>query len=582
MSTSFNQPVERATGGKDQKMSWQFLRHQQELIEKSKEVLSGTTSIKRIISHIVPGHGKSCSGPILASYLIPARFDRICWIVPRSSLQEQAETVFLDTNIRNALGHSHKIRLATNQINPCRGHIGYATTYQAIAQDGGGTNRDEFERHRYCLILDEPQHLELDDSWHRSIQPLYDRASFIMMMSGELARGDNKRVAFLPYKNVAPGKWSPDLTNTEDTYFIQSSIEEALRERKITKTFFEQLDGDVRFMNKEGKEQKEVIGNAAKADNFKVVWGALNTEYAFELLNACLVAYRKHRRENPRAKMLVVSPNIGSAEKYRDWLGNDLRVGIATSDDNAAAADAIRAFKAFGPKSLDILVTVAMAYEGLDVPAITHIASLTHIRSKPWIYQMIARGWRTDYQSVLSYQEQKCVVYCPNDQLMRECIDRIKKAMLAVICEGHQVEGREGGEMEYIVPLSSHAFGGESTDIDTDESITGDEWLYLYDLRSKFHAEDVPILEFKRLLSESQKAPPPSTQDLSDLPPSLNEKQIRKRIEAYSRQWCRRQNQPDGTLNGILKAQFGKGRDDMEMPELQRAWAWMVKNYPLT
>ena len=38
-----------------------------------------------------------------------------------------------------------------------------------------------------------------------------------------------------------------------------------------------------------------------------------------------------------------------------------------------------------------MLVTVAMAYEGLDAPEVAGVAALTHIRSRPWLEQMLAR-----------------------------------------------------------------------------------------------------------------------------------------------------------------------------------------------
>jgi len=41
-----------------------------------------------------------------------------------------------------------------------------------------------------------------------------------------------------------------------------------------------------------------------------------------------------------------------------------------------------------------ILVTVAMAYEGLDAPEVAVVAALTHIRSQPWLEQMTARNAR--------------------------------------------------------------------------------------------------------------------------------------------------------------------------------------------
>jgi type I site-specific restriction endonuclease len=42
-----------------------------------------------------------------------------------------------------------------------------------------------------------------------------------------------------------------------------------------------------------------------------------------------------------------------------------------------------------------VLVTVAMAYEGMDCPEVSHVVALTHIRSRPWLEQMIARA--TDF-----------------------------------------------------------------------------------------------------------------------------------------------------------------------------------------
>ena len=35
-------------------------------------------------------------------------------------------------------------------------------------------------------------------------------------------------------------------------------------------------------------------------------------------------------------------------------------------------------------------MTVAMAYEGLDAPEVAVVAALTHIRSRPWLEQMVA------------------------------------------------------------------------------------------------------------------------------------------------------------------------------------------------
>ena len=70
-----------------------------------------------------------------------------------------------------------------------------------------------------------------------------------------------------------------------------------------------------------------------------------------------------------------------------------------------------------GP-SPSVLVTVGMAYEGMDAPEISHVACLTQIRSVPWLEQMVARATRFDPLGG-DYEEQRAVIYHPDDPLFR-------------------------------------------------------------------------------------------------------------------------------------------------------------------
>ena len=65
-----------------------------------------------------------------------------------------------------------------------------------------------------------------------------------------------------------------------------------------------------------------------------------------------------------------------------------------------------------------VLVTVGMAYEGMDAPEVTHLACLTHVRSVPWLEQMVARATRFDAHGG-DYEGQTAVVYHPDDPLFR-------------------------------------------------------------------------------------------------------------------------------------------------------------------
>src|ERR671911_400375 len=119
-----------------------------------------------------------------------------------------------------------------------------------------------------------------------------------------------------------------------------------------------------------------------------------------------------------------------------------------------------------------ILVTVAMAYEGLDVPEVAVVAALTHIRSRPWLEQMVARATRVDPHAG-TYESQQALVYHPDDPLFarfrssieteqgtparqrRRRADVEVPSWLAEQLAAHRDEGEGRG----ITPIESNALG---------------------------------------------------------------------------------------------------------------------------
>ena len=68
-------------------------------------------------------------------------------------------------------------------------------------------------------------------------------------------------------------------------------------------------------------------------------------------------------------------------------------LALAVSDERGAQ-ETLAAFRLTPEPS--VLVTVAMAYEGLDAPEVAVVAALTHVRSRPWLEQMVARATRVE------------------------------------------------------------------------------------------------------------------------------------------------------------------------------------------
>ena len=193
--------------------------HQIETEKIVDDIISGS-GIRNIIMHATTGGGKSAI-PMIAGKLIAAGFaDRICWVVPRSALQHQGESNFVDPFFRNLFDHTMIIRSSTNEDNPSRGLSGFVTTYQAVGIDEARTVLFDMLRRRYILILDEFHHLEKDGTWHQAIKPLYDAAAYRVLMTGTLERGDRQKIAFMPYRDTTQGP-VPDLQDTGDTAIVE-------------------------------------------------------------------------------------------------------------------------------------------------------------------------------------------------------------------------------------------------------------------------------------------------------------------------------------------------------------------------
>ena len=159
---------------------------------------------------------------------------------------------------------------------------------------------------------------------------------------------------------------------------------------------------------------------------------ALRTGFADELLRKAfeatrdLRAQRRQERGLPASasarglgKLLVVAPDQSVARRYleriRAWVPRAQAdtVRLATSSE-VDAHQVLAGFRLSAEPS--ILVTVAMAYEGLDAAEVAVVAALTHIRSRPWLEQMVARATRID-PSAGDYSSQRALVFHPDDPL---------------------------------------------------------------------------------------------------------------------------------------------------------------------
>jgi superfamily II DNA or RNA helicase len=506
-----------------------------------------------IICSTTPGGGKSMLPIIAASQLIPGFAERICWVVPRRSLQSQAEAEFLKPRIREMLGHNHSVRRSTNEPDPCRGLSGFATTYQAIGT-GNAHLRDEFARRRYVLVLDEPHHLEEGGAWEAALAPLVKRAALTVYMSGTLERGNRKRIAFLPYRDTPDGEII-DLSNNPSTRTISYSRRDALLDKAVLPIHFELMDGTAQWIGRDGETYATTLSGAHK-DTAEALYTALKTQFAVHLLDDCAAHWATYRSTHPRSKLLVVTANIEDAKKYVDHLyKGGIRAAIATSDDSAQAARNIEYFKTVGKRrSLDALVTVAMAYEGLDVPAVTHIACLD-----AHSFQAVDRA---DDRARHAFRRRSRAVGRADGLHLRAGRPqhvRHHRRDAGRAGFGHQATAQRREDFVLQMPPERGAPGERTTITPVGSQGVGRRWNRVGHVS---HENSHGSRETQRT-------------------PSQQEAELREKIQAYCKQVdLNFYDRKWGETNKRVVKYFGKPRTAMTLKELQRVMAWLEGNYP--
>jgi superfamily II DNA or RNA helicase len=533
-------------------------KHQREFKEVIDGIMAGSP-VKTIIVNATPGSGKSLI-PLLAGSLITAgKADRLAWVCPRSSLQDQGERNFLDSRFRSLLGHNLTIRSSTNDENPCHGLDGFITTAQAVGVDKNQTVLRDFRRHRYVLIIDEGHHSadggEGDEgAWMQAMEPLCEAAAYVVIMSGTMSRHDGKKIAFIPYRQTDEDEYRPCFEGREDIAYIECSRADALAEKAIIPLEFILHDGQARW-EKEGKEKQAKISTGRVGDSKGALFTALHTGYAHELLDTALVHWNAWRRDHKSSLFLAVAANIKVTKEYTDYLtGQGLRCDIATSDDDKGAAKAIKAYKA---GKLDALISCQVCYEGLDVPAISHIACLTRIRSIGWITQMCGRAVRIDPQAG-PYETQKGHIFAPADRMFVELARKIEADQCEAVARiAEKKEAREsngnGGAGPSITPLSSKLIQPDGQG-------------------SMFFIDD-----YRPVVKSSPNYNPNYYQQTQ----REIERELREEIDDHVKAFCRVYNVRIAALNKQLKEMYGKSRDRMTVRELEALKSYLSGNYEI-
>jgi superfamily II DNA or RNA helicase len=269
-----------------------------------------------------------------------------------------------------------------------------------------------------------------------------------MLMTGTLETNDNTFIYGVEYDEI-PGGWRVNRDRSADI-FIPYDRKTALKEGAIVPIEFYHHDGPVKFSNKGG----EVVGTLSRMckreERAGALFTALRTEMATQLLERGVEHWKTHGDQ-----LIVVAANQAAARVYHSSLAKmGVDAVLAISEETEEAKDGIKKFRRGMVRAL---VTCAMCYEGMDAKRATHLICLTHIRSVPWIEQMLARIWRA------REGKGRCWAFVPDDAEMNDVIEHIRSQEISdVLGRETGTGGGEGGGPSCVVPISS---GHETTKI---------------------------------------------------------------------------------------------------------------------
>lgn len=163
--------------------------------------------------------------------------------------------------------------------------------------------------------------------------------------------------------------------------------------------------------------------------------------------------------------MLAICDNQKSAAMLAVYMKQTLgmTVGLAISGGSEGnGEEAVRIWEASGEEfedgrkvlekfkkgHYDVLVTVAMAYEGYDVPRISHLVLLTDKRTFGYVIQAVMRGARACPEATrmgLIAQKQVCFVNTPDDERIRSHVAGLESSLVKLGHIDYLEEPQEGG-----------------------------------------------------------------------------------------------------------------------------------------
>jgi superfamily II DNA or RNA helicase len=436
-------------------------KHQAEAVKLARHIIAGHFTEKNIIASVTPGGGKTAMAGIFANELMKsedAPINMVVTLVPNQALRRQMAEGFHAPSF----GCEINIRELKGNDKPSQGdfaHRGYVATYSSVALHleahiAAFRAKYKGQEPRILLILDEAHHLgeEEHKAWREATEALASLAKFVLRMTGTLARHDKLAVAGVTYEGE----------ELLAKVHIRYTRRDALAERAILPVMFRLFDARGTYEYNGIKREGE-LSEAEGKDRQRLLSTVINDPSARNRMIGDGIAdyldFCEDKENGYQSQAIVVLHSQEAAAQAKEYIEKAFpmlagKVALAISEEK----DSHKMLKAFrqgpserlGGKRFDyrVLVTVAMAYEGLDAPWATHLICLTNIRSWSWLDQCVNRVTRFNRECGRPWEKQWAYVFMPCDKVAMEFVDSF--------CEEQEATCRDRGEQEIKDGRSYH------------------------------------------------------------------------------------------------------------------------------
>lgn len=270
------------------------------------------------------------------------------------------------------------------------------------------------------LIVDEYHHAEEDAAWGQSVTILNDRASYSLFLSGTPWRSTGQIAVLATHKNCrGEPYYDGDRVRADFKYQYAEDLQQDGDDRGTVTVEFDFQDsqytdpstGEVEeLINPHLSKMPEVereqwiaealastkrIGRHVRTQAGGVDYRLSSNPLVRDLLETGCSRLEKHRRRaNSRVPLLlVVAQSIKEARAVYEYLVNvkAMRAALIVSDRDEASDEISEAQDKAQAGLLDVIVSVGMVSEGVDIPQIKGVVFLSGIMTLLYIIQVIGR-----------------------------------------------------------------------------------------------------------------------------------------------------------------------------------------------